>query len=254
MDFSKIKPISILQRKHKVSVSHLGTVPDDDSFAVFYDSLPDILIAHDMKQVARAVARASLDGREVILGMGAHPIKCGLSPIIIDLMKRGIITAVAMNGAGSIHDFEMAYIGQTSEDVAETLRDGSFGMVEETGRILNSAMADGVARNTGAGKSVGERILEDDCKYADISIQAAGIRYNVDVTLHIAIGTDTIHAHSDADGAVLGKSELSRFSEIHRPYLRARGWSVYQSRLGSSASRSFSESALGGSQFRTQCL
>ena len=137
MDFSKVKGISIKKRKHKVKVDQLGSIPVGNAFADFYDSLPDILGAKDIKSVAKAVARASHEGKEVIMAMGAHPIKCGLSPVLIDLMERGILTCVAMNGAGSIHDFEISYIGETSEDVAETLRDGSFGMVEETGQILN---------------------------------------------------------------------------------------------------------------------
>ena len=144
MDFSEIKTFSILKRKHKVTIAQLGSVPSGRRFSDFYDSLPDLLGASDLKRAARAVAQASAENREVIFAMGAHPVKCGLSPVIIDLMERGIITCVAMNGAGAIHDFELAFIGETSEDVAATLWDGSFGMVEETGRILNEAMAAGV--------------------------------------------------------------------------------------------------------------
>ena len=206
MDFSNIKPISIHDRTHKVTVDSLGTVPTGDSVAAWYDSLPDVLAASDLRRVARAIAKAASDGREIILAMGAHPIKCGLSPLIIDMMESGMLTCVAMNGAGSIHDFEIAYIGETSEDVAETLQDGSFGMVEETGRILNDAMADGVAGGIGAGKAVGKHIETAGHDHSTLSIQAAGIRNDVDVTVHIAIGTDTIHVHPSADGAVLGKA------------------------------------------------
>lgn len=206
MDFSEIKTISIKDRRHKVRLSHLGSIPKGDSFAGFYDSLPRILGSEDLHLTARAIAAASLQKREVILAMGAHPIKCGLSPLIINLMEQGILTGVALNGAGSIHDFEMAFIGETSEDVAQTLVDGSFGMVEETGKILNQAMAEGCMENHGAGESIGRHILNSKYPHANISIQAAGVRLGIDVTVHIAIGTDTIHVHPDADGAVLGKA------------------------------------------------
>lgn len=204
MDFSNIQPISIHNRTHKVTTDVFGTVPSGDSMAVWYDSLPDILAARDLKRAAHAIAKASSEGKEIVLAMGAHPVKCGLSPLIINLMQQGILTCVALNGAGSIHDFEIAYIGETSEDVAETLRDGSFGMVEETGRILNDAMADGVRDGLGAGKAVGKHIETAGYDNAALSIQAAGIRCDVDVTVHIAVGTDTIHVHPAADGAVLG--------------------------------------------------
>ncbi|MBN1293291.1 MAG: hypothetical protein JXB48_15740 [Candidatus Latescibacteria bacterium] len=209
MDFSNIKPISIHDRKHKVNITHCGSVPTDDSFTGFYDSLPKVLGVDNLKTAAQAIANASGESREVILAMGAHPIKCGLSPVIIDLMKQGIITCIAMNGAGSIHDFEMAYIGETSEDVAQTLQDGSFGMVEETGQILNEAMAAGVKDGLGAGASVGRMISKTNYEHADISIQAAGYRLGIDVTVHIAVGTDTIHVHPSADGAVIGKASFT---------------------------------------------
>ena len=154
MDLSKIKTIPIRDRTHKVNLPHIGSVSEGTEFADFYDSLPDVLGARDLKRAAKAVADASDNGGEVILAMGAHPIKCGLSPLIIHLMERGILTCVALNGAGIIHDFELAYIGETSEDVAETLRDGSFGMVEETGRILNEAMKKGLEKKLGAGASM----------------------------------------------------------------------------------------------------
>ena len=206
MDFSNIKPISIHDRNHKVNISLCGSVPVDQSFAGFYDSLPDVLGSNNLKTAAKAIALAAAEKREVILAMGAHPIKCGLSPVIIDLMEQKIITCVALNGAGSIHDFEMSYIGETSEDVAQTLQDGSFGMVEETGRILNEAMASGVKDGLGAGASVGRHISGAKYDNTNISIQAAGHRLGIDVTVHIAVGTDTIHVHPAADGAVIGKA------------------------------------------------
>jgi hypothetical protein len=206
MDFSKIRTFPIKNRGHKVTLGMFGTVPQDGEFTGFYDSLPRLLGAQTLREAARAAAKASFEGREVVLAMGAHTIKCGLGPVIIDLMERGIVTAVALNGAGSIHDFELAFIGKTSEDVEQTLRDGSFGMVEETGSILNRVMAEGVRAGTGAGKAVGRHILDAGYPHADVSIQAAGARLGIDVTIHMAIGTDTIHVHPSADGAVLGEA------------------------------------------------
>ncbi|MHB9029750.1 MAG: GSU2086 family protein [Candidatus Latescibacterota bacterium] len=215
VDFSKVKTFPIRDRGHKVKMANLGDVPDGDGFADFYDALPRVLAAEDLRAIARAIAGARREGREVVLAMGAHPIKCGLSPVIIDFMERRILTAVAMNGAGSIHDFELAYLGETSEDVAKTLQDGSFGMVEETGRILNRTMAAGVRENRGAGEAVGRHILDAAYPHAALSIQAAGARLGIDVTIHMAIGTDTIHVHPEADGAVLGKAthlDLMRYT------------------------------------------
>jgi hypothetical protein len=214
VDFSKIKTFPIRNRKHKVSLDVCGRPPENGSFEKFYDSLPDVLAARDLRAVARDIAKAAAAHREVVLAMGAHPIKCGLSPVIIDFMERKIITLVAMNGAGSIHDFELAFIGETSEDVEKTIRDGSFGMVEETGRILNRVMAEGVRENCGAGESVGRHILDSGYSHTGASIQAAGARLGIDVTVHMAIGTDTIHVHPEADGAVLGAATWLDFKKF----------------------------------------
>ncbi|MFC1528663.1 hypothetical protein ACFL5B_02010 [Candidatus Latescibacterota bacterium] len=214
MDFSKIKTIPIRDRTHKVNLSQIGSFSESAEFADFYDSLPDVLGARDLKRTAKAIADASNNGSEVILAMGAHPIKCGLSPLIIHLMELDILTCVALNGAGIIHDFELAYIGETSDDVAETLRDGSFGMVEETGRILNEAMKTGLKEKLGAGASVGRQIVESGYKHSELSICAAAHRLDIDVTVHIAIGTDTIHVHPAADGAVLGEASHIDFRKF----------------------------------------
>jgi len=216
VDFSKVKTFSIHNRKHKITTSHLGHPQKGGNFADYYDSLPDILGASDLKLAAQCIAKASSEKREVILAMGAHPIKCGLSPVIIDFMKRGIFSCVSFNGAGMIHDFELSYIGETSEDVEQTICDGSFGMVEETGCILNEVMASGVSEDLGAGAAVGRHIHQSDYKYKDVSIQAAGFRLGIDITVHIAVGTDTIHVHPLADGAVLGRAshiDFTRFTD-----------------------------------------
>jgi len=143
--------------------------------------------------------------------MGAHPIKVGLSPLIIDLVERGVLGAVAMNGAGIVHDFELALAGQTSEEVAEHLADGSFGMAEETGRFLNGAARDGAAAGIGLGEAVGRRILAEGLPHASLSILAACARRNAPVTVHVAIGTDIVHMHPSADGAAIGETSLRDF-------------------------------------------
>src|SRR6185295_13440640 len=152
--------------------------------------------------------------RGVILGMGAHPIKVGLSPVIIDLMERGVLTAVAMNGACVVHDFELAYNGATSEDVGPGLRDGSFGMAEETGRFLNLAIRDAAAGGAGLGDGLGRVLAGNRLRFRKLSILAAGDRLDVPVTVHVAIGTDIIHMHPEADGAAIGAASLRDFHRL----------------------------------------
>lgn len=206
VDLKKVKTYSLKGRKSKVSLSNLGSpFKPGRSFSDFLKGLPDILAAKDFDRVVEAIADSYKKGRIIALGMGAHPIKVGLNPIIIDLMKRGMINAIAMNGAGIIHDFELASAGKTSEDVAESLRHGSFGMAEETGRIINQAINKGVSKGMGIGESVGKEILKGKYPYKDKSILATGAKLNIPVTVHVAIGTDIIHMHPSADGSAIGE-------------------------------------------------
>ena len=140
------------------------------------------------------------------MALGAHVIKCGLSPLIIDLMQRRIITAIAMNGAGAIHDYEVSLIGATSEDVAASLKDGSFGMVRETARVFQLASEKGTKEETGLGRALGEKISTDKNRYQDLSILVWGDKLNIPVTVHVALGTDTIHMHPNVSGRDLGES------------------------------------------------
>jgi hypothetical protein len=149
--------------------------------------------------------------------MGAHPIKCGLNPVLVDAMRRGIIAAVAFNGAGAIHDFETAYQGETSEDVQRGLDDGSFGMVDETSRLMNAALAAGVETGLGAGEALGQTIIAANFPKRDLSILATGAELGIPVTVHIAVGTDIIHQHPSANGAVLGETsyrDFQRFASV----------------------------------------
>jgi len=181
------------------------------TFAEWLGSLPDILAGRDLRDLAAAIAAARRNKRAVLLGIGAHVIKCGLSPWIIALMEEGILTGVAMNGAGAIHDFELAYAGATSEDVGTALEDGSFGMARETADFINGAAADAALGGIGFGEALGEAIGGSGMKNAGLSIVAAGARLGVPVTVHVAIGTDIVHMHQSASGAAIGEASMNDF-------------------------------------------
>lgn len=170
------------------------------------NSLPAVLAGHDFRKVADKIVSAVKSGKMVILAMGAHPIKVGLNPVIIDLMERGVISGLAMNGAGIIHDAELAMAGRTSEDVAAGIKGGEFGMAEETGRFLNAAISDGAKKGMGLGRSIGETLVREKFPYNRFSLLARAFDLDIPVTVHVAIGTDIIHFHPTADGASIGKT------------------------------------------------
>jgi hypothetical protein len=212
VSLKKIKTYPLTSRKSKVALSD-AAIPyhRDDSFKTFFEKLPSFLAASDMKDIVKAIVSAKKYERPVILGMGAHPLKVGLSPVIIDLMERGVITAVATNGACIIHDFELSLIGHTSEDVANELSTGRFGMARETGRVLNRAISRCAKKGYGIGSSVGEYIANSKNRYRERSIFSCGYRLGIPMTVHVALGTDIIHMHPQADGAVIGKGSLEDF-------------------------------------------
>lgn len=211
IDVSKLKTYSLKRRESKVKINDFSTPhAKGGSFRDFFSSLPDILAAKQLKEVAAAVVQARKDGRPVMLGMGAHSIKVGLNPVIIDLMERGILTSVSLNGAGIIHDFELAYIGQTSEDVDKEILSGAFGMAEETGSMINQAIKS-AAEGEGIGAAVGRMIQKGDFPYKDKSLLAAASRLALPVTVHVAIGTDIIHMHPSFDGAATGAAAHKDF-------------------------------------------
>jgi hypothetical protein len=204
IDPSKIRTYSILGRESMVSLGDAAKpFEKGGTFRAFFDSLPDLLGARNLREVAQAIVQARADKRPVMLGMGAHAIKVGLSPVIIDLMERGIVTSLSLNGAGIIHDFEIALAGRTSEDVDKELKTGAFGMAEETGRMINQAIS-AAREDQGIGAAVGAMILAGDFPHKDKSLLAAGARLNVPVTATIAIGTDIIHMHPSFDGRATG--------------------------------------------------
>lgn len=212
ISLKSVKTYSITKRKSKVSLDALA-IPSvkGDAFKTFIDKLPDTLAANDFRSVVKAVVRARHDSRPVILGMGAHPIKVGLSLVIIDLMKNGIITAVATNGACIVHDFELSFIGHTSEDVEKELCMGTFGMAQQTGRYLNRAIKEGVKKGYGIGRSVGELVYNSKFRFKGKSIFASAYELDIPATVHIAVGTDIIHMHPDADGSATGEGSLMDF-------------------------------------------
>jgi len=212
VDLSKIKTNSLDARKCKVSLKEFAKVaPKGSSFRNFYEALPDVLAARDLRALVEAVVAAYKKKRMVILMMGAHVIKCGLSGLVIDLMKRGVIKAVALNGAGIIHDTEIAMIGRTSEDVGEGIVDGSFGMARETAKFINESINRGFQKGLGIGEALGASIVKAKLPHKEMSILAAGYEFNIPVTVHVAIGADIIHQHPSANGEAIGEGSLLDF-------------------------------------------
>ncbi len=199
----RIKTYPIKKRKNLVSIDRFGKAIEFKNFYKFIDSLPNFLAANDLRNLIDSIVKSYNKRRQVVLALGAHVIKCGLSPIVIDLMKRGIVTSVAMNGSGAIHDYEISLIGETSEDVSHSLKDGSFGMARETADAIQAAAS---VPGCGLGRALGNKILEDKNKYKQHSILATGARLNIPVTVHVAIGTDIIHMHPNVSGADIGES------------------------------------------------
>jgi hypothetical protein len=174
-------------------------------------SLPNILAGADFRAVIAAIRAAHRHARGIVWGLGAHVVKTGLSPVIIDLMERGFVSALATNGAGAIHDFELALCGATSEDVDEALGPGTFGMADETGRVLNAAINEGVGEGLGIGQAIGRRLRAMKPAHEPLSIFAAAARLEIPVTVHVGVGTDIIHMHPAASGAALGEGSLRDF-------------------------------------------
>ena len=215
LNFAKAKTYPLKRRFSKVQQNHFGK-PSTKGVRLrsFLKGLPSILAAENFREVTRNIAKAHGRNKTVLLGMGAHSIKVGLSPLIIDFMQKGIISAVAMNGACIIHDFELALMGQTSEDVAVSLKDGSFGMAEETGSFLNEAISMGHERGEGIGAAVGKAIIQNKLPHHRLSILAAGARLGIPITVHVGIGTDIIHMHPSVNGEALGAGSLEDFHTL----------------------------------------
>ena len=217
IDVSRLKTYPLSRRHSKVRVADFS-VPwrRGRSFSRFLQTLPDILAVTTLRAVVQAIVRAHRRGRPVIVGLGAHPTKVGLNPVLVDLMERGIVTAVAMNGAVIIHDFELALMGHTSEEVEAEIDSGRFGMAEETGRMLNEAVVRGSKEGLGLGEAVGTYINlhKRQFPHRQTSLLATGVRLGIPVTVHVALGTDIIHMHPSADGAAIGAGSLLDFRKL----------------------------------------
>lgn len=211
-DLSSVRTYPLSSRKSKANAADFAKVYQRGSgVAGLIGSLPHILAAADFKAIVDAIGAARAARRGIVWGLGAHVLKTGLSPILIDLMERGFVSALATNGAGIIHDFELALSGATSEEVDEALGPGKFGMAEETGRLLNGAINDGVGRGLGIGQAVGQYLSSARAPHVSLSVVAAAARLDVPVTVHVGLGTDIIHMHPDASGAALGEGSLRDF-------------------------------------------
>lgn len=212
IDLQKVKTYSILHRRSKVNRSALAGVPKPNaSFSDFIDTLPQILRSSDLIHLAQDIISAKSKRKSIIFMMGAHVIKCGLSPLIIELMRKGFITTISMNGAAAIHDFELAVFGKTSEDVDESLVNGSFGMALETGKWINESVSKGTRQNKGLGQIIGQEILKRTKGKSYPSVLASADKFGIPATIHVAIGTDIIHQHPSMDGAAFGKGSFHDF-------------------------------------------
>nr|PZN81750.1 MAG: hypothetical protein DIU54_16045 [Acidobacteriota bacterium] len=211
-DLSGVRTYPLASRKSKARVEDFARPYEKGSGVTgWLDSLPAFLAAGDFRAVVDRILRARTRDGGIIWGLGAHVIKTGLSPVLVDLMRRGFVSAMATNGAGLIHDFEIALSGSTSEDVDEALGPGRFGMAEETGTLLNEAIAGGVAAGLGIGQAVGAWLRDRQAPYASMSLAATAAELGIPFTVHVAIGTDIIHMHPAASGSAIGEGSLRDF-------------------------------------------
>ena len=215
-DLSKLRTVPIARRPSKVAAEEFAHPPGADrSFHAFLESLPGILVARDFRKVVSALVRAARSGRGVVLMLGGHVIKTGLSPILIELMRRQIVTHIAMNGSAAIHDYEVARFGATSEDVAAGLRDGTFGMADETGRGLNEAFSSGRDERRGMGEAVAEALSRESVlANPELSLLLQAHTLGIPATVHAALGAEIIHQHPAADGAAIGDTSLRDFRRL----------------------------------------
>jgi hypothetical protein len=215
-DLAKVRTVPVAVRPNKVSASDFAHPPGEDrSFAAFLRALPDVLVARDFRLVVRAIAEAARRERGVVVMLGGHIVKTGLAPVLIELMRRGIVTHVAMNGSAAIHDYEVARFGATSEDVAAGLKDGTFGMAEETGREMNEAFIRGMAAGQGMGEALGRALAAaPSVANPELSLLLAAHTLGIPLTVHAALGAEIIHQHPAASGAAIGDTSHRDFRRL----------------------------------------
>ena len=227
ININKVKRYSVLKRKSKVEIRDFACPSiKGGSFSAFYKSLPNILKAKDLRAVVSAIVKARRKKKAVIFMSGAHVIKCGLNPLVIDLIKKKVITCVCLNGAGIIHDFEIALQGRTSEDVAENLKYGRFGMGKETADFINDAVVAGAEESLGLGEAVARKISRSGLRYKDLSLLHNAYKYKIPICVFIAIGTDIIHQHPSFDAAATGEGSLRDFYRLSDELVRLNNGGV----------------------------
>ena len=216
VDLARVRTIPVAVRPNKVNAGDFAQPPGADrSFAAFLRALPDVLVARDFRAVVSAIAAAARRERGVVIMLGGHIVKTGLAPVLIELMRRGIVTHVAMNGSAAIHDYEVARFGATSEDVAAGLKDGTFGMADETGREMNQAFVAGMQAGRGMGEALGVALDEaPTLANPELSLLLAAHRLGIPLSVHAALGAEIIHQHPAANGAAIGDTSHRDFRRL----------------------------------------
>ena len=223
LDLSRLKTTSVADKGHLVHTGQFARALIPGDGADVLDTLPDVLGARTLRRLAERIVSARQQQRVVLLGFGGHVIKTGLAPLLVDLMERGFVTAVCTNGSGALHDFEIAAVGHSSEDVGPGLSDGSWGMVHETAAALNGAAERAAREGSGLGAALGRTITEKRLPNAQLSVLGAAARLGLPATVHVALGTDTVHMHANADGAAIGKASLTDFRLLAAVVARLSG-------------------------------
>lgn len=228
IDLEKIKTYELASRPSKVTVSDFASpLSADDSLKTFLGKLPNILAVQSLREIAAQIRRAKALGKPIIFGIGGHVVKTGLAPVIIDLMERGYVSAIAANGSVLVHDTEIALAGFTSEDVDATLGSGDFGAAKETGEILNEAAKRGAKDGIGLGEAIAREVSEQNAPNADVSLLCASYKNKIPVTVHVTIGADIGHFHSSCDGAALGAASHTDFRLLCSIVKELNGGGVY---------------------------
>ncbi len=228
LDFAAVKTYDLASRPSKVTVKDFAEPIDgDDSLKSFLDKLPNILAVQSLRKIAEHIRRARELQKPIVWGIGGHIVKTGLAPVIIDLMRRGFVSAIASNGSVLVHDTEIALVGFTSEDVDATLGAGDFGAARETGEILNAAAKSGAENNLGLGEAMGREIRLNKPPFADKSLLCQTYENKIPFTAHLAIGTDIGHFHASCDGAALGAATHTDFKLFCSIIKELNGGGVY---------------------------
>ena len=228
LDLEGVNTYPLASRPSKVTTTDFAQpVGDESSLADFLNSLPDVLAVRSLREIAARIRRARSLHKPIIWGIGGHVVKTGMSPVIIDLMQRGFVSALAANGSVLVHDAEIAMVGSTSEDVDASLGAGAFGAADETGKLLNSAAREGVTNHTGLGEALGRILNERNPPHKEFSLLCAAYNQRIPFTAHVTIGADIAHFHPTADGAALGETSHTDFRLLAEMVRRMDGGGVY---------------------------